>query len=355
MATRFFTLLIALLSNIFLFGCKGILTREVTVEKATFSTKAIVEKENISELVPELPRIGSTSELGQDETCGKSNKILAYAETQKYHIYICGDDISNQAKSMVVITVVGNYSKTVIYDNPSISWSRSYVFTHGNFVLVLGRPFSTYLQKPPQFYLIVRFANEVFIRENIRVYLFNEKITSNYQKTILSPNKQAKERFLKSLPTFRKQFETCKFAEANPPLQVEAYEIAPSKYLVQLTCRQPSYNGIYQYVLYSETSSEVQAKIIPFDTLNPSLIESGKLEKVELQLISGLPQFFPEDNTLRVFHKGIGAGGCGSAAEYKLIGERFELQEFRKYDCMGFKSEKDWQSKSPEDFPKIYP
>ncbi|MCA2735283.1 MAG: hypothetical protein IM470_15930, partial [Microcystis sp. M158S2] len=52
-------------------------------------------------------------------------------------------------------------------------------------------------------------------------------------------------------------------------------------------------------------------------------------------------------------HKGIGAGGCGYAAKYKLIEEKFELQEFRKYDC--YSSGIIQPFKSPEEFPKIYP
>lgn len=70
-------------------------------------------------------------------------------------------------------------------------------------------------------------------------------------------------------------------------------------------------------------------------------------------MISGVAQFFPEDNTLRAFHKGICAGGCGSAAEYKLIEEKFEIQGFRKYDC--YSSGAVQVSKSPKEFPKIYP
>jgi hypothetical protein len=70
-------------------------------------------------------------------------------------------------------------------------------------------------------------------------------------------------------------------------------------------------------------------------------------------MISGVAQFFPEDNTLRVYQKGIGAGGCGSSQKYIFIEEKFELQEFRKYDC--YSSGASQPFKSPEEFPKIYP
>ena len=44
---------------------------------------------------------------------------------------------------------------------------------------------------------------------------------------------------------------------------------------------------------------------------------------------------------------------CGSAAEYKLIEEKFEIQGFRKYDC--YSSGAVQVSKIPKEFPKIYP
>lgn len=172
-------------------------------------------------------------------------------------------------------------------------------------------------------------------------------ISSN---TELKSDKKATERFLLYSPNFH-----CLVGSGVPfiPQRLVAYELYPNSFLVKATCFPPQYNGLYQFILYTENFSQQQTKIIPFDTLDPLLLEYGKIQKTELLTISGMPQFFPEDNTLRVFHKGRGAGGCGSAAEYKLIEEKFELQEFRKYDC--YSSGASQPFKSPEEFPKIYP
>jgi hypothetical protein len=137
------------------------------------------------------------------------------------------------------------------------------------------------------------------------------------------------------------------------PKRLVAYELYLNSFLVKATCFPPQYNGVYQFILYTENFSQQQTKIIPFNTLDPSLLESGKIHKTELLTISGISEFFPEDNVLRDFNKGIGAGGCGYAAEYRLIEEKFELQEFRKYDC--YSSGVSQPFKSPEEFPKIYP
>jgi hypothetical protein len=336
-----------------LFGCEKTTQKEEFIDKSIAETS--VKAEKVREVFQELRRIGSTTELKNDDTCKESGDILAYAETYKYHIYVCGDETNNQPKSMVINTVVGNSNKAIIDGNPSISWSKSYIFSQGEFSIRLGRPYtptSYKLYKPssPTFSVGVRFANESFINEKIRVYLFNEKIEPNYKKTMLLQDQTVVDRFSKYSSITK-----CNLPSGNSvdPQYVAAYEINQKEYLIELICFRPSYNINYQYILYSENSLTPKAKIIPFNTLNPSFIESGKIQKTELITISGVAQFFPEDNTLRVVHKGIGAGGCGSAEEYKLIEEKFELQEFRKYDC--YSSGASQPSKSPEEFPKIYP
>ena len=315
----------------------------------------LTQKEKLPEALLEMPRIGSTTELKNDNTCKESGDVLAYAETDKYHIYVCGDEMNNKPKSMVINTVVGDSNKAIIDDNPSISWNKSYIFRHGEFSLGLRRPYTStsydlYKPNPLTFYLGVRFANESFIQEKIRVYLFNEKIEPNYKKIMLLPDKKVIDRFSKYSSITK-----CKLPSGNSvdPAYIAAYELNQKDYLIELICFRPHYNGDYQYILYSEDPLNPKAKIIPFNTLDPSLVESEEIQKIELLMISGVPHFFPEDNTLRVFHKGIGAGGCGYAAEYKLIEGKFELQEFRKYDC--YSSGAVQVSKSPEEFPKIYP
>jgi hypothetical protein len=290
--------------------------------------------------------INSTSELAQDKTCGNLDKIVTYARTYTFRIYICGDEINGNTISMIIFAGNNKSQKISIEDNASIDWlTRSHIFHYGIFAAKFERP--TNINKP-KFY--VYFADKPFFKEDIKVYLFNEKLVPNYRKSILKSDEKATERFLRYSPNFHCQIDS---GGTTIPKRLVAYEIYPNNFLVKATCFPPQYNGLYQYILYSESLLQQQTQIIPFHTLDPSLIESGKIQKTELLTISGLPQFFPEDNTLRVFHKGIGAGGCGSAAEYKLIEEKFELQEFRKYDC--YSSGAKQAFKSPEEFPKIYP
>jgi hypothetical protein len=316
------------------FGCEKTTQKEEFVDKPANDTS--VKAKKVREVLLELQHIGSTIELENDSTCKESGDILAYAETYKYHIYVCGDETNNQPKSMVINTVVG-------------------IFSQGEFSIRLGRPYtptSYKLYKPssPTFSLGVRFANESFIKEKIRVYLFNEKIEPNYKKTMLLQDQTLIDSFSKYSSITK-----CKLPSGNSvdPEYIAAYEINQKEYLIELICFRPRSNIDYQYILYSDNSVTPKAKIISFNTLEPSLIESGKIQKTELLMISGVAQFFPEDNTLRVVHKGIGAGGCGYAAKYKLIEEKFELQEFRKYDC--YSSGIIQPFKSPEEFPKIYP
>jgi hypothetical protein len=345
MRIRFRVLLTFFCIFSFLFGCEKTTQKEEFLDKSAF-TEASVKAEEVREVFQELRRIGSTIELGNNDTCKESGDILAYAKTYAFRIYICGDEINDKPKSMIIFIGSNNSQKISIEDNASIDWlTRSHIFNYGIFTAKLERP--TNINKP-KFY--VYFADKIFFKEDIQVYLFNEKIVPNYKKSVLKSDKKATERFLRYSFDFHCQAD---LGGRVIPKRLIAYEIYPNNFLVQATCFPPQYNGLYQYILYSENLSQQQTKIIPFNTLDPSLIESGEIQKTELLMISGLPRFFPEDNTLRIFHKGIGAGGCGSAAEYKLIEEKFELQEFRKYDC--YSSGAVQVSKSPEEFPKIYP
>lgn len=315
--------------------------------------------ETSHKLLPDIPKIGSISELGKDETCDHSGDILVYAETIKYRIYVCGDETNNQPQSMIFFTKGNDFNKTVISENPSIEWSdRSYSFHNQKILYRLDRPnsikpwYTRHLFFFSLYDLNDRSLNTIISEDKIQLYLFNEKIVPNYRKTILSPDDQAKNRFLKFLPTLKNQFAVCSNAYEGRIITwkiatVRAYEIAPRKYLVEIICDTRTYNPLTQYILYSEESSEKYAKPVPFYTLTSPRLDTTMEER---QTIGGVSQFFPEDNTLRVYVKEIGAGGWGNAQEYKLIEDRFELQEYREYPSSG-----NARPKSPEEFPKIYP
>jgi hypothetical protein len=168
----------------------------------------------------------------------------------------------------------------------------------------------------------------------------------------LPPDDQANNRFLKLLPTLKKQFAVCSESRGDRVITwdlnvVTSYEIAPQKYLVQIICNTKSSRFLNQYILYSEESSEKYANPIPFYTLASPRLDTTMEERLT---IWGDTHFFPEDNTLRVYNKSSNVGGDGSAQEYKLIEDRFELQEYREYSSNAAS-----RSKRPQDFPKIYP
>ncbi|TYQ31287.1 hypothetical protein [Pseudanabaena sp. UWO310] len=331
-----------------------------TLTKSTFEN--LTKKEEPPKLLPALTRIGSTTKLGKDGTCAGSGDILAYAKTKKYRIYVCGDETNNQPQSMIFFTEDKVSHKTIIDENPSISWfDRSYKFRKQDVLYTLGRPWSIGAGHQHIFFLDIndikdRYSSKTIAEDPIQVYLFNEKVVPNYRKTILSPddqeNEQASKRFLKFLPTLKNQFAVCSESYEGRIITwdlniVRAYEIAPQKYLVEIICDTRTYNFLTQYILYSEEFSAQNAKPIPFYTLISPVVDKTMEEKLT---IWGVNQFFPEDNTLRVQFKAVGSGGWGNAQEYKLIEDRFELQEYRKYPNSG-----NAPPKSPEEFPKIYP
>ncbi len=323
----------------------------------------LAKKEETPKTLP-LTRIGNTTELGKDITCEGSGDILAYAKTEKHRIYVCGDAANNKPQSMILFAESEISHKTIIEENPSISWfDRSYKFRKQYVLYTLGRPWSIGAGHKQIFFLDIedikdRYSSKTIARDPIQIYLFNEKVVPNYTKTILSPyeprNEQASKRFLKFLPTLENQFAVCSYSSSfdGRIIRLEiniarAYEIAPQKYLVEIICDTRSYNSLIQYILYSEEFSEQNAQPLPFDTLIPPVVDKTMGERLT---ISGNAQFFPEDNTLRVYFKETGGGGSGNAQEYMLIEDRFELQEYREFSSSG-----NAHPKSPEEFPKIYP
>ena len=166
--------------------------------------------------LPDMPKIGSISELGKDKTCDPYGDILTYAETIKYRIYICGDETNNKPQSMIFITKGNNFNKTVIAENPSIEWSdRSYSFHNQKILYRLDRPnsirhwYTRHLFFFSLYDLKDRSLNTVISKDKIQIYLFNEKVVPNYGKTVLSPDSQAKNRFLKFLPTLKNKLSVC--------------------------------------------------------------------------------------------------------------------------------------------------
>jgi hypothetical protein len=335
-----------LISLLFLICCNLLLLS--CLEKSDKYTKkempptpmANESKGAVNTLYSPMPVIGTTDELEKDTNC-EQEIILAYAETDKFHIYLCGND--SIPTSLVIIPTDRNSHKIIIKETP-LKTGYSYRFKQGEIRYTLRRPSPT--SRNADFSIDDLSLNKTIISQHVSRYLFNKQINPNYQKSFTPRDKQAEERFLKFLPAFRERYDTCHFAAKGlPPKGVSAYKIDSERYLVEMLCLGGGYNFIWQYVLYSENSSGRQGEIIEFETLRPP-----KFERIESEMIVGNPQFFPEDNRLTNYSKAIGAGGCGSFSEYKLVNNRFELQEFRdKSDC----SDRNWQF--PEEYPKIYP
>jgi hypothetical protein len=184
------TFSILLLAYILLFGCKSTSSR--TAQKSIFPI--VPENEEVRNFTANTPRVGSITELGGDRTCGESNQILAYAKTQKYRIYICGDEKSKKHFSAIAIPEGKNAKKIEIDANPTIAWDRSYKFRDRNFTYIIQRPNTTgqlYIPHILFFAQTLLLENEFFLNEEVYTYLFNPKIEPNYRKTILSPNRKA--------------------------------------------------------------------------------------------------------------------------------------------------------------------
>ncbi len=297
-------------------------------------------KEVKNTLYAPIPIIGTIDEIEKDTTC-EQEIILAYAETDKFHIYLCGNE--SITSTLVIIPVDRNSNKIIIKEIP-LRINYSYRFKKGEISYTLRRPSPIF--QSASFSIYDHLNKKTLADQHVSRYLFNKQINPDYQKSFTPRDKQAEERFLKFLLTFREQYDTCHFgAEGLSPKGVDVYKIDSGKYLVEMLCLGGGNNAIWQYVLYSEYSSDQQGEIIKFETLSPP-----KFERTESEMIVGYPHFFPEDNRLTIFSKGSGSGLCGSFAEYKLVDNRFELQEFRdKSDC----SDRNWQF--PEEYPKIYP
>ncbi len=303
------------------------------------SIKTNESKESIDLLYSPMPVIGTTDELEKDRNCDQE-LILTYAETEKFHIYLCGND--SIPTSLVIIPIDRNSHKIIIKETPLIT-DYTYRFKQGSIRYTLRRPSPT--SRNADFIISDLSLNKTIISQHVSRYLFNKQINPDYQKSFTPRDKQAEERFLKFLPAFREQYDTCHFAAKGlPPKGVSAYKIDSERYLVQMLCLGGSYNLVWQYVLYSENSSDQQGEIVKFETLHPPTFE-----RIESEIIIGYPHFFPEDNRLTIYSKGRGSGGCGSFAEYKLVDNRFELQEFRDKNC----TDRNWQF--PEEYPKVYP
>ncbi len=165
----------------------------------------------------------------------------------------------------------------------------SYRFKQGEIRYTLRRP--SPISRNADFSIDDLSLNKTIVSQHVTKYLFNKQINPNYQKSFTSRDKQAEERFLKFLPAFREQHDTCHFgAKSLPPKGVSAYKIDSEKYLVEMLCLGGGYNFIWQYVLYSEDSLEQSGEIVQFHTLRPP-----KYEQIESEVIFGLPTFFPED------------------------------------------------------------
>lgn len=137
------------------------------------------------------------------------------------------------------------------------------------------------------------------------------------------------------------------FEQESASLGSQVYAVDEQTKLVQLQCSLAAYQGVYEYYLYSETNQRVQVKPLMLAGYIPN--DSGNFEPQETRILAGLPDYNPEEKLLSIFTKGRGLGDCGTFAEYRLVGEKFELQEYRvKLECDGNYIE-------PTEYPLVYP
>ena len=137
------------------------------------------------------------------------------------------------------------------------------------------------------------------------------------------------------------------FDQESSSLGSQVYAVDEQTKLVQLQCYLAAYQGVYEYYLYSETTQGVQVKPLMFAGYIPN--DSGNFELQETRILAGLPDYNPEEKLLSIFTKGRGLGDCGTFAEYRLVKEKFELQEYRvKLECDG-------NYIDPTEYPLVYP
>ena len=155
----------------------------------------IDEKEIINIYYSSPPRIGTLDELKNDKNCDKKN-INGYAETANEKIYLCGDE---KIFNSVVIIPKNSKSLGMIIRQTPFRFTYSFevkdlIFRQGNISYIISPPsgkrqsslFSIHDDSEKRLKYIAR----------VSVYLFNKRTNPNYSRSLLAPDKQAKERFL---------------------------------------------------------------------------------------------------------------------------------------------------------------
>ncbi len=104
-------------------SCIGESNKYANQEILTTSMKTNKSKELINLLYSPMPVIGTTDQLGKDNNCEKE-LVLAYAETEKFRIYLCGND--SIPASLIIIPTDQNSHKIIINETPLNNSSDSF-------------------------------------------------------------------------------------------------------------------------------------------------------------------------------------------------------------------------------------
>ncbi len=308
---------------------KAVIPSKVTQESPTPNTEA---SKSIA--------VGDIKEIEDNRICSTSKVIYAYGETSNYQIYICADDNAPDRPRYYISRnkdSSGGLNMEAINYNPQKVGAIE--FKNEGYVYTLEAPTT----QNPEPVLRVTFPNGNLSKEQLLRYLAR---TNTSNPTTSKPPFEPLQYVLQNRESLGICKDNFRAEDGQRGMGSKAFQISEKKYLVQVQCFLAAYQGAFEYVLWIDESPKPRVVTLEFDSFQEPK-NGEKPKRITSNAISGMPRFNARSQTLTNFTKFRGVGDCGSAAIYKLDGDRMVLQEYRaKYECDG---------KYVQDFPIIYP
>lgn len=297
--------------------------------------------------------VGDLSQLQDDATCDGTGGLITYAETENYLVYICADpNDPTQPRYYRSKNRDGSGGLEIEAKDYNPLQGRYLEFNNQGYIYTLQIPTAQIAN--PDF--TVKFPNGREITEKVTKYLAKQSSLST--KTSTDPDDSAltaKEdqvepsAVLTYVYSHKDSLGVCpdKLDQEVSQKSSDVYPIDDRTYFVKLLCFMAAYQGNYEFLVYTKTSSGVEVKSLSLTLFSED--ESGEITKTSDRSIAGLPDYDPSQQILSVFTKFRGLGDCGSVAKYKLVANELNLQEFRaKFDCDGKYVE-------PSEYPQFSP
>ncbi|ELS30145.1 MULTISPECIES: DUF1176 domain-containing protein [Pseudanabaena] len=305
--------------------------------KSPETQKPIAETPNNTP--PKAIAVGDIKDLEDNSVCGKSKVTYAYGETSNYRIYICADAKEpDRPRYYVSRNKDGSGGLNLEATNYNPQKEGAIEFNNDGYIYTLEAPTT----QNPEPVMRVTFPSRKLTEEQLLRYLARNNTKpagSNASSEPLQYVLQNRER----LGICKDSFQD---GDTQKGMGSKAFPISDKKYLVQIQCSLAAYQGVFEYVLWSDESPKPRIVSLDFDIFQEPK-NGEKPKRVTERAIVGMPRLNLRSQTMTNFTKFRGVGDCGSSAIYKLEGDRMVLQEYRaKYACDG---------KYVPDFPIIYP